>query len=147
MQAYKICLIGDAQVGKTTWMNRLLKPTQDPIFSKFEWEEGTYKPTLGVEVHPFRYNFKIYNIWDTAGDERFKGLGQGYYQQCDYFFVFFDFSDPNNEKSIQKWIKNIPSLKIILIGIQKSEAKYVPTTKFPIIDATTNLISPISSIN
>ena len=41
--------------------------------------------TLGVEVHPltFHTNFGpiCFNVWDTAGQEKFGGLRDGYYIQ------------------------------------------------------------------
>lgn len=44
-----------------------------------------YIATLGVEVHPltFHTNFGTicFNVWDTAGQEKFGGLRDGYYIQ------------------------------------------------------------------
>ena len=41
--------------------------------------------TLGVEVHPLRFHTNrgeiIFNVWDTAGQEKFGGLRDGYYIQ------------------------------------------------------------------
>ena len=45
--------------------------------------EKKYIPTLGVEVRPLRFatNFVpiVFNVWDTAGQEKFGGLRDGYY--------------------------------------------------------------------
>lgn len=45
--------------------------------------EKKYIPTLGVEVRPLKFstNFGplIFNVWDTAGQEKFGGLRDGYY--------------------------------------------------------------------
>lgn len=41
--------------------------------------------TLGVEVHPLDFftsrGKMIFNVWDTAGQEKFGGLRDGYYIQ------------------------------------------------------------------
>lgn len=41
--------------------------------------------TLGVEVHPLVFHTTRgtikYNVWDTAGQEKFGGLRDGYYIQ------------------------------------------------------------------
>lgn len=41
--------------------------------------------TLGVEVHPLVFHTNRgaikYNVWDTAGQEKFGGLRDGYYIQ------------------------------------------------------------------
>ncbi len=38
--------------------------------------------TLGVEVHPLRFYTNlgeiVFNVWDTAGQEKFGGLRDGY---------------------------------------------------------------------
>ena len=41
--------------------------------------------TLGVEVHPLAFHTNRgvirFNVWDTAGQEKFGGLRDGYYIQ------------------------------------------------------------------
>ena len=65
METKKIVLIGDSQVGKTTFVKMLMgKPYSNE-----------YKTTLGVEVHPIRRGTKCYNVWDCGGDDRYRGLG------------------------------------------------------------------------
>lgn len=51
--------------------------------------------TLGVEVHPLSFHTNrgtiTYNVWDTAGQEKFGGLRDGYYIQGAHpqFLTFF----------------------------------------------------------
>ena len=44
-----------------------------------------FSATLGVEVHPLVFHTNRgpikYNVWDTAGQEKFGGLRDGYYIQ------------------------------------------------------------------
>lgn len=69
---YKIVVIGDSGTGKSTFMNRLLT-------GKFT---STYKPTLGVDVFPLvletNYGSVVFDMWDTAGQDRYGGLRSGY---------------------------------------------------------------------
>jgi GTP-binding nuclear protein Ran len=69
---YKLVIVGDGDVGKTTFVRRHLTG---------EFLEK-YVPTLGVDVHPLLFNTNhgqiIFDIWDTAGQERFCGLRDGY---------------------------------------------------------------------
>ena len=41
-----------------------------------------FAATLGVEVHPLRFFTNlgeiVFNVWDTAGQEKFGGLRDGY---------------------------------------------------------------------
>ena len=47
--------------------------------------EKKYVATLGVEVHPVSFQTNRgqiqFNVWDTAGQEKFGGLRDGYYIQ------------------------------------------------------------------
>lgn len=59
--------------GKTTFVKRHLT-------GEFEKK---YVATLGVEVHPLVFHTNRgqirFNVWDTAGQEKFGGLRDGYY--------------------------------------------------------------------
>lgn len=71
---YKQCLlVGDGGTGKTTFVKRHLT-------GEFEKK---YVATLGVEVHPLLFHTNRgpikFNVWDTAGQEKFGGLRDGYY--------------------------------------------------------------------
>lgn len=43
---------------------------------------GALAATLGVEVHPLEFHTNrgqlVFNVWDTAGQEKFGGLRDGY---------------------------------------------------------------------
>ena len=69
---YKLVLVGDGGVGKTTFVKRHLT-------GEFEKK---YIATLGVEVHPMTFyttSGKIrFMVWDTAGQEKLSGLRDGY---------------------------------------------------------------------
>lgn len=45
----------------------------------------SFVATLGVEVHPLSFHTNRgklrFNVWDTAGQEKFGGLRDGYYIQ------------------------------------------------------------------
>lgn len=68
-------LVGDGGTGKTTFVKRHLT-------GEFEKK---YVATLGVEVHPLVFHTNRgpikFNVWDTAGQEKFGGLRDGYYIQ------------------------------------------------------------------
>ena len=70
--SFKLVLVGDGGTGKTTFVKRHLT----------EEFEKKYIATLGVEVHPLLFHTNRapirFNIWDTAGQEKFGGLCDGY---------------------------------------------------------------------
>lgn len=69
---FKLVLVGDGGVGKTTFVKRHLT-------GEFEKK---YIATLGVEVHPMVFHTNHgaikFNVWDTAGQEKLGGLRDGY---------------------------------------------------------------------
>jgi GTP-binding nuclear protein Ran len=110
----KIVLVGDAKVGKTTFVNIL----------KGENFKEEYIATLGVEVSPLRRENKILNVWDCAGDERFRGLGDGYYIQTQGAIIMCDCENHVSILNILKWEKDLIRAigdKPILVILNKSE--------------------------
>lgn len=93
---FKIVLIGESGVGKTTFAKKARTG---------QFIEKAVK-TLGVEVHPIRlntnygdvvfhlwvFNLWVFNLWDTAGDPALVGLAEGYYINADAAICFYDCS-------------------------------------------------------
>ncbi|KAJ1062962.1 hypothetical protein K5549_004991 [Capra hircus] len=81
---FKLVLVGDGGTGKTTFVKHHLT-------GEFEKK---YVATLGVEVHPLVFHTNRgpikFNVWDTAGQEKFGGLRDGYYIQAQCAIIMFD---------------------------------------------------------
>ncbi|CAE6436798.1 unnamed protein product [Rhizoctonia solani] len=96
-----IDLIGDGGTGKTTFVKRHLT-------GEFEKK---YIATLGVEVHPlaFTTNFGTicFNVWDTAGQEKFGGLRDGYYIQGQCGIIMFDVTSRITYKNVPNWHRDL----------------------------------------
>lgn len=101
---FKIALVGDGGVGKTTFLRRLR--TGD--------FEKKYVATLGVEVYPlsFQTNYgKVkFNVWDTAGQERFGGLREGYYITSDGCIVMFDVTNMLSYRNVKMWYECVTKM-------------------------------------
>ena len=72
---FKVLLLGDAAVGKTSLIRRLMS-------GKFE---DNYMATIGIDykrklIQLSENRFVKLQIWDTAGQERFRGLAKNYYR-------------------------------------------------------------------
>lgn len=65
----KLIIVGDAGVGKSSYVNKL----KNKVFKE------THIPTLGVENTNISYKGFKFDIWDTSGTERCSGLKEGYY--------------------------------------------------------------------
>lgn len=111
---FKIVLVGDGGVGKTTFVKR-------HISGEFE---KRYIATMGVEVHPIKFttNFGeiLMNVWDTAGQEKLGGLRDGYYIQGNAAIIMFDVTSRMTYKNVPQWHRDLvrvcENIPIVLCG-------------------------------
>ena len=65
-----------------------------------------------------RQNIKIL-IWDTAGQEKYKGLIPSYVRNSSIVFIVYDISNRASFENVQKWISFVRSIEkgmIVLCG-------------------------------
>merc|ERR1712110_507414 len=106
--------VGDGGVGKTTLVKRHLT-------GEFEKK---YVATLGVEVHPLVFHTNRgpirFNVWDTAGQEKFGGLRDGYYIQGQCAIIMFDVTSRLTYKNVPTWYRDLvrvcETIPIVLCG-------------------------------
>jgi len=111
---FKLVLVGDGGVGKTTFVKR----------HKSGEFEKKYVATLGVEVHPLTFYTSlgaiIFNCWDTAGQEKFGGLRDGYYVGGKAAIIMFDVTSRITYKSVSVWHRDLTrvceNIPIVLCG-------------------------------
>ena len=115
IENYKIVIIGDQHVGKTS------------ILSKYKYEtiEEGYAPTVGIDFltkNVFLEDKTIRLImWDTAGQERFKSLIPSYLKNAHSIILTYDITSKNSFNSLNKWLEDIKnnvqdSVFIVLCG-------------------------------
>ena len=116
MNDIKLILLGDVGVGKTSIMQRIAK-------NKYE---DTKDATIGIqyEIKIIKYKDKSYRIqlFDTAGQEKYKSIINSFYRLGNGFFVVFDLTNESSLNSVKNWIKEIqekspePDPIIIILG-------------------------------
>ncbi|EGR31367.1 hypothetical protein IMG5_111720 [Ichthyophthirius multifiliis] len=112
---FKIVIIGDSGVGKTNILSRFTK-------DEFSIES---KPTIGVEfaTKTVLNDNKLIKaqIWDTAGQEKYRAITNAYYRGAVGALTLFDITKQNTFDNLQKWLNELkenadPNIVIMLVG-------------------------------
>ncbi|NVM30190.1 MAG: GTP-binding protein [Candidatus Helarchaeota archaeon] len=98
---FKIVVIGDGAVGKTSLIARFAEKT-------FQAE---YKPTLGTnivikELKLDNNNIKLL-LWDIAGQAKWRDVRHLYYKGAQGCILVFDVTRPGTFDSIPSWQKDL----------------------------------------
>ncbi|KAJ2612069.1 Ras- protein Rab-18 [Coemansia sp. RSA 1365] len=100
---FKILLIGDSNVGKSSIIRRF---TDDKFLSPEETNA-----TIGVDFKVTMYDVdeKRYKlaIWDTAGQERFRTLTSSYYRGAQGVILVYDVSSRETFENLENWIEEV----------------------------------------
>ena len=98
---YKIILLGESNVGKTTLSNKF-------IFNKDKYD---FTSTISIDnetkIIEYKNNKYSITLYDTAGQERFRCITQAYYRLADGFFIMFDLTNEHSLTAIKDWIESI----------------------------------------
>ncbi len=112
---FKVVLVGDAEVGKTSLTTR---------FAYGTFTNG-YISTLGVDfivksIPLDNYIVKL-QAWDTAGQERYAGVRPIYYRGARGAILVYDITQRQSFINAEKWFKQIrkysgTEVPIIIVG-------------------------------
>lgn len=111
----KIVLAGESSVGKTCVVERVLK---NNFIDDQSSTLGVLYSTLEDEIDGKNV---IYQIWDTAGQENYRGMAPMYFNGSHAALCVFSVTDRESFDSIDEWVESIhqradEQLIIFLIG-------------------------------
>ena len=113
---YKVLLLGDSSVGKTCFLLRYCdKSFQDVHLSTIVLDYILKTITLKNNK-----NIKL-QIWDTAGQDRFRAITKNYYKSANGVLLIYDISNLQTYENVKNWISQIreeanPNVIIYLVG-------------------------------
>ncbi|KAH0786131.1 small GTP-binding protein [Histomonas meleagridis] len=110
----KVVLIGDTQVGKTCVLTRLTSGSFKP-----------YPPTIGAAFQNYimttdKGSVEL-QIWDTAGQEKFRTLAPMYYRAAQCAILFFDLTQASSFQNLEQWSSELEdktdgNMRVFLVG-------------------------------
>ena len=123
---FKIIIIGDSGVGKSSLLKRAVKNLFDT----------SYQATIGFEfllmhfkVNDLKFKFQI---WDTCGQEMYRSLVQGFYHNSSLAIIVYNINDKKSFDNISIWLKDLRQhtdyeLPVFLVGNKSDLEKEVDT--------------------
>jgi len=129
---FKITVLGEAAVGKTSLLNRFCEDTF----------QDDYKPTLGANIIRKDVNIEESTkvrliMWDLAGQEKYNVIRSMYFQGCEGALLVYDVTRYNTFDNIKsRWLRDFKKYirkegVYVLIGnkIDLINDRVVPTEK------------------
>lgn len=122
MLQFKLVLLGDSSVGKSSIVYRFVKDSFD------EFRESTIgaaflSQTIKINEDSDEPETVIkFEIWDTAGQERYKSLAPMYYRNANAALVVYDVTQQDSLIKAQAWVNELKNkvgdedLVICLVG-------------------------------
>ena len=110
-------MLGDSGTGKTSIIQRFVKNRFDPVCKSTQVNAMMSK---SMPIPGFKTSAR-FQIWDTAGQEKFHSMASFYYQDAAAAVVVFDLTQPQSFDGVKVWIKEIhekrsESIVIVIAG-------------------------------
>ena len=94
----KIIFIGDISVGKTSIIN---------VLTGYKFNDE-YEASIGVDFFSKTIKYKgktiKLQIWDSAGQEKFRSLIRNYIRGSSLVFIVYDITNKKSFNNLQSWI-------------------------------------------
>jgi small GTP-binding protein len=111
----KVVIVGDTQVGKTCLISFLVNST----FKSYS------PPTIGAAFQTYCITTArgptTLQIWDTAGQEKYRALAPMYYRSADIAILVYDVTQVATFESLDQWCREIAEkgpahLEVVIAG-------------------------------
>lgn len=113
---YKIAILGDTGCGKTSILNRYsnnkFEPTSATIGIDYSMKKWTY-----INKHINLHQELTFQLWDTAGQEKYMAITDNYLRDVDGILIVFDITRPTTINNIQFWLNKAIECNCYIINI------------------------------
>lgn len=101
IEEVKLCLLGDAGVGKSSIVHRFVYDAFKPTI---ESTIGAAFLTKSVTLDSTTYK---YQIWDTAGQEKYRALAPMYYRGAAAAIIVYDITVEHSFAAVKMWVRDL----------------------------------------
>ncbi|ORY98214.1 putative ras small monomeric GTPase Rab6 [Syncephalastrum racemosum] len=115
LRKFKLVFLGEQSVGKTSLITRFMYDSFD----------ATYQATIGIDFLSKTMYLEDRTVrlqlWDSAGQERFRSLIPSYIRDSSAAVVVYDISNRNSFLNTDKWVEDVRAERgseavVILVG-------------------------------
>ena len=114
---FKIILIGDSAVGKTSLVNRFMGLDYEEnisctISADFKLKSLSLDSSTGVDL----------TVWDTSGQEKYRSMTRLYFKDAHGVILVYDVNNENSFSGLNIWLNEIKTncnnvnVSIVLVG-------------------------------
>ena len=98
VEPYKVILTGHQAVGKSSLIHRI---TDGNFVEEYSTTIGVDFKTVSISLNDRVVQLQI---WDTAGQEKFRGLTNSYFRNCQACICVYDVTEPHTLDYAQSYI-------------------------------------------
>jgi len=128
MQSLKVVLVGDTKVGKSCILSRFVQGTFDRNMPATIGAAFLSK-VITTSNGPVRLQ-----LWDTAGQEKFRSLAPMYYRSSSVAVLVYDVTSKSSLTNLEDWSAEIAdkaphNIKLVVIGNKSDmvDERVIPT--------------------
>lgn len=116
LYSFKLILLGDVSVGKTSILNRYINNT---FVENCQCSVGVeFKVTSLILDSTTQVSLKI---WDTSGQEKFRALTRNYYNDSQGVVLVYDVTSKSTFQNLKRWLNDLeefgsPESQIIIVA-------------------------------
>uniref|UniRef100_A0A8B9RTA0 small monomeric GTPase n=1 Tax=Accipiter nisus TaxID=211598 RepID=A0A8B9RTA0_9AVES len=122
---FKLLIIGNSSVGKTSFLFRYADDTFTPAFVS----------TVGIDFKVktvYRNDKRVkLQIWDTAGQERYRTITTAYYRGAMGFVLMYDITSEDSFNAVQDWYEILLLLCLFIFWAILSSQLFVENIRHP----------------
>ena len=112
----KVVLLGESGVGKTCIISRYVNNTYD---EKSETTNGASYASKVIDLEQYKQSLR-FDIWDTAGQEKYRSLTKFFYKDAAIAILVYDITRRDSFEEVRKyWYEQLKTCgeKNIVIGL------------------------------